>query len=120
LQKLSPKASQSSDGAPLPDIEGGFSTGERVAKLHQDLQAGTVKRVEILTAKGEQPEKRHMEVELPPGSTYKCGEYLAVLPESPEANVRAVMSHFKLPSDAPITLKSKIFLPWRWTHQSLL
>lgn len=110
LKRLSPSSKTASEPT-SPDVEADISTGERVATLHQDLQVGTVKEVETLTAPGEQPEKRHMEVELPPESTYECGDYLAVLPQSPEANVRAVMSHFKLPNDATITLKSKIFSP---------
>lgn len=93
------------------DIEAEVSTGERTALLHQDLDVGTVKTVEVLTAKGEQPEKRQVEIELPPGSAYECGDYLAILPQSPEFNVRAVMTHFKLPDDATITLKSKTFSP---------
>lgn len=93
------------------DVEATISTGDRVATLHQDLQVGTVKEVKILTAKGEQPEKRHMEVTLPEGQTYECGDYLAILPQSPEANVRAILAHFKMPLDATITLKSKVFAP---------
>jgi cytochrome P450/NADPH-cytochrome P450 reductase len=109
LKKLSPTAHRA--GASTTDVEADVSTGDRAALLHQDLQVGTVKDVKVLTTKGEQPEKRHMEVELPAGSTYECGDYLAVLPQSPEQNVRAVMAHFKLPSDATITLKSKSFAP---------
>ena len=109
LKKLSPTANES-DGA-MPDVEADVATGDRVATLHQDLQVGTVKNVQVLTAKGEQPEKKHMEVELPADFAYECGDYLAVLPQSPEANVRAVMAHFKLPNDATITLKSKVFSP---------
>ena len=111
LKKLSPKASDASTEDSVPIIEADISTDERAAKLHQDLQVGTVKEVKVLTAAGKQPEKRHMEVELPAGSTYECGDYLAILPQSPEANVRAIMAHFKLPTDATITLKSKLFSP---------
>ena len=71
----------------------------------------SVKDVEVLTSPGQQPEKRHMEIELPPESSYECGDYLAVLAQSPEANVRAVMSHFNLPNDATVTLKSGSFSP---------
>lgn len=111
LKQLSPKASETSIADFIPAIEADLSTDERATTLHQDLHVGTVKNVRILTAAGEQPEKKHMEVELPSGSTYECGDYLAVLPQSPEANVRAVMAHFKLPTDATITLKSKSFSP---------
>lgn len=110
LKRTSPKGTENGETA-FPDIEAEVATGARVATLHQDLQVGTVKKVEVLTSEGEQPEKRHMKVELPAGSTYECGDYLAVLPQSPEANVRAVMAHFELPNDATITLKSKLFSP---------
>ena len=111
LKKISPKSDDPSTATALADVEADISTGERVATLHHDLQVGTVKDVQVLTVPGQKSEKRHMEVELPPGSTYECGDYLAVLPQSPEANVRAVMAHFKLPSDATIMLKSKAFSP---------
>lgn len=109
LKKLSPKAGDALDIDNIPEIDADVSTGDRVAILHQDLHVGTVKDVKVLTAAGEQPEKRHMEVELPPHSTYECGDYLAILPQSPEANVRDVLSHFRLPNDATIVLKSRIF-----------
>jgi cytochrome P450 / NADPH-cytochrome P450 reductase len=111
LKKLSPKAGDDSVETSAVDVEAEIATGERVRLLHQDLQVGIVKDVQVLAAKGEVPEKRHMEVELPQGSTYECGDYIAVLPQSPEPNVRAVMAHFKLPNDATITLKSKTFAP---------
>lgn len=115
-QSLSPKLKQltvsSADGTQeAAEVEAWISTGDRVAALHQDLQVGTVKDVKVLTAKGEQPEKRHMEVTLPEGQMYECGDYLAILPQSPEPNVRAILAHFKLPLDATITLKSKAFSP---------
>jgi cytochrome P450/NADPH-cytochrome P450 reductase len=109
LKKLSPTGNEA-DGA-MPDVEADVATGDRVATLHQDMQVGTVKNVQVLTAKGEQPEKRHTEVELPADFAYECGDCLAVLPQSPEANLRAVMAHVKLPNDATITLKSKVFSP---------
>lgn len=111
LKKLSPKAGEAALDASAAAVEADISTGERVALLHQDLQVGTVRDVKVLTAKGEQPEKRHMEVSLPEGSSYGCGDYLAILPQSPEPNVKAVMAHFKLPNDATITLKSQSFAP---------
>ena len=115
-KSLSPKlkelAGSAADGVQKDvDVEATISTGDRVATLHQDLQVGTVKDVKVLTAKGEQPEKRHMEIHLPDGHTYECGDYLAILPQSPEANVRAILAHFKMPLDATITLKSKSFAP---------
>lgn len=110
--KLKDLSGQAGDGTQqLGDVDAAISTGDRVATLHQDLQVGTVKDVKVLTAKGELPEKRHMEITLPEGQMYECGDYLAILPQNPEANVRRIMAHFKLPLDAIITLKSKLFSP---------
>lgn len=50
-----------------------------------------------------------MEVELSQGQSYGGGDYLAILSQSPEATVRAILAHFKMPLDATITLKSKVF-----------
>ena len=111
LKALSPQSAESSDENLSNGNLAEVSTGERPATLRQDLLVGTVKDVKVLTAAGEQPQKRHMEVELPAGSAYECGDYLAVLPQGPDATVRAVMSHFKLPNDASIVLKSKVFSP---------
>lgn len=91
-------------------IEADVSTMERASTLSHDVSLGTVKDVRTLTAPGE-PQKKHMEIALPQGTTYECGDYLAVLPQNPEINVRAVMAHFKLPWDATIKLKSKSFAP---------
>ena len=109
LQTIVPQSDR--ERSSLPSIEAEISTGERVATLRHDLQVGTVRDVQRLTDPGEKTEKRHIEISLPSESHYECGDYLAILPQSPEPNVRAVMAHFKLPTDATITLKSQAFAP---------
>jgi cytochrome P450/NADPH-cytochrome P450 reductase len=47
-----------------------------------------------------------MEIELPPDSTYQCGDYLAALPLNSEKRVKEIMAHFNLPGDAVITVKA--------------
>ena len=111
LPKLKILAPHGSDSGAAVDLEAEISVGDRVTALHQDLQVGAVRNVQVLTADEEQSEKRHMELELPPGSIYECGDYLAILPQSPEANVRAILAHFEMPIDATITFKSKVFSP---------
>ena len=96
------------DVAPALDVE--ISTHGRAEALHHDVQVATVKDVRLLTTQGE-PGKYHLDIELPPGSSYECGDYLAILPQNPESVVREIMAHFNLPADALITLKSPAFAP---------
>jgi len=96
--------------ASFKEIDAELSTSDRTTALQQDLQLGTVKSVRNLVADGE-PCKKHMEIALPHGMTYECGDYLAILPQSPESVVREILAHFKLTADASITLRSKVFQP---------
>ena len=85
-------------------------TDVRASRLSNGLIVAKVKDVRLLTSPG-QPEKHHMEIELPPDAEYDCGDYLAVLPTNPEALVQRIMAHWKLPWDSTITLKSHVFAP---------
>ena len=87
-------------------INAEISTQARASSLRCDVSLGKVKTIKRLTQDSE-PAKWHMEVQLPPEATYECGDYLAVLPLNPEKLVRRIMSHFQLPWDAVITLKTK-------------
>ncbi len=82
-----------------------ISTQARASTLRYDVSLGVVLDVKTLTADGEPP-KCHMEVQLPTETSYECGDYLAVLPMNPHEVVQRVMSHFKLPWDTVITLKT--------------
>ncbi|TGO52740.1 hypothetical protein BCON_0136g00280 [Botryotinia convoluta] len=53
------------------------------------------------------PEKRHLEIELPPDMTYESGDYLAVLPLNSNQNVRRVMKVFGLAWDSTIVIKGQ-------------
>lgn len=88
----------------IPTVEIELSTEERAAHLQQNVQWANVVDAKVLTAEGE-PEKRHIEIELPSNMTYSAGDYLAVLPLNPKGDVRRVMDHFDLPWDATITIK---------------
>lgn len=87
-----------------------ISTGEQATTLRHDVQLTTVKRTTVVTA-AEEPPKHQIEIELPEGTTYECGDYLAILPQNPEDNVRRMMAHFQLPLDSTITLRSPSFAP---------
>lgn len=94
----------SSKFSTIPTIEIELSAEERAAHLQQNVQWANVTDAKVLTAEGE-PEKRHIEIELPSNMTYSAGDYLAVLPLNPEEYVRRVMSHYNLPWDGIITVK---------------
>lgn len=80
-----------------------ISTSARASSLRQDIGLGKVKTVKRLTAEGE-PVKLDIHVQLPSGTSYECGDYLAVLPMNPDKLVRRVLAHFELPWDATINL----------------
>ena len=84
------------------DIE--VTTGSRSSILRQNVSEAIVEDVKILTAPGE-PEKRHIELQLPTDMTYKAGDYLAILPINHSKIVKRVMNRFGLAWDAVITIK---------------
>ncbi|KAK4548084.1 hypothetical protein LTR36_010804 [Oleoguttula mirabilis] len=89
-----------------------LSQQDRSSYLRQDVQHATVVDAKRLTAP-EEPEKRHLEVQLPEGMTYEAGDYLAVLPFNPPESVARVQKHFKFASDTTIKIKlgAATFLP---------
>ena len=89
--------------ATAPEIE--ISTNARASSLRYDVNLATVCENKCLTAQGE-PEKWHTEVQLPSDSAYDCGDYLAILPMNSEESVRRIMTHFQLPWDAVVTMKT--------------
>ncbi|RYP45572.1 hypothetical protein DL768_008121 [Monosporascus sp. mg162] len=64
-----------------------------------------------LTAEGE-PVKKHLEIQLPPGSTHRAGDYFAVLPSNPKPSVLRALQKFEISGDTIITLEgSSVTLP---------
>lgn len=92
-------------------LEVGFST-PRASTLRQDVKEGIVVDAKLLTGPGAAP-KRHVEIKLPEGTTYRAGDYLAVLPVNPKQSIERVMRHFGLARDSHITISgnSKTTLP---------
>lgn len=75
--------------------------------LGQISDVGTVLQNKILTkATATGPEKRHLEIQLPQGQTYRTGDYLAVLPTNPVEIVLRVLKRFSLSSDTHIRISS--------------
>lgn len=62
----------------IPEELAEISTNMRAQQLSSGLSPGKVKEVRFLTAPG-QPEKRHIEIDLPEGMDYEVGDYLSVL-----------------------------------------
>ncbi len=48
--------------------------------------------------------KRHIEIALPPGSRYRAGDYLTVLPSNPPENIGRALRRFGLSYDAQVVL----------------
>ena len=88
-----------------PPINLEIPNSKRISGLRQDVQHATVLKACRLTAPGE-PEKCHLEVQLPEGMSYDCGDYLAVLPLNPMATVRRVLQRFDLAFDTAIKASS--------------
>lgn len=49
--------------------------------------------------------KRHIEIALPPGMSYRAGDYLAVLARNPDTQIDRVLRRFALPADAQLMLE---------------
>jgi cytochrome P450 / NADPH-cytochrome P450 reductase len=58
----------------------------------------------VQQAPGEIRSKRHLEIELPAGVTYRAGDYLAVLPENEATLVRRAAARFQLAPDDTIVV----------------
>jgi cytochrome P450/NADPH-cytochrome P450 reductase len=91
-----------------PSLDIRFSS-PRSSTLRQDVKEATVVGERLLTAPGASP-KKHIEVQLPDGMTYKVGDYLAVLPVNSKESISRVMRQFQLSWDSHITIGSD-----RWT-----
>ncbi|CAN9276324.1 unnamed protein product [Alternaria sp. RS040] len=74
--------------------------------LRQEMELAQVTEARLLTRVGAM-RKRHLEVLLPSGWTYRAGDYIAVLPINSPQVVQRVMKRFRLPWDATLTIKSE-------------
>ena len=82
------------------------SSQHRPSHLRQDVQEALVVDTNLLTS-SDVPAKRHIEIKLPEGMSYRTGDYLAILPLNPSESVQRVMRHFGLVPDASLTITSK-------------
>ncbi|KAK6375733.1 hypothetical protein LTS17_007555 [Exophiala oligosperma] len=96
------------DQSPGLDIQ--VTADSRASLLRQDLKTAMVLENRVLTAPN-CPEKRHMEIQMPSGMSYRAGDYLAVLPFNPRRNVRRALARFNLTWDAMITISPESHTP---------
>ncbi|KAK7438190.1 hypothetical protein VKT23_018121 [Stygiomarasmius scandens] len=106
LTKAYSTTSVSSDvGLEVTTVDPG--TGRASALRQADnASLGTIKENSILTKPESIGVKRHLEVELPEGVTYRAGDYLCILPQNPIRDVHRVLAYFKLSNEQTVVLKS--------------
>ena len=56
--------------------------------------------------------KRHLEIQLPEGMTYRAGDYLSLLPSNPTLSVERVLRHFDLGHDTNVVINKSKAIPY--------
>ncbi|KAJ6537331.1 fatty acid hydroxylase [Mycena sp. CBHHK59/15] len=74
------------------------------ALRQEDALLGRVVENRVLTKDG--PVKRHIEFELPEGTTARAGDYVSILPQNPIRDVRRVLARFSLSNEEEVVLSS--------------
>ncbi|OJD38577.1 cytochrome p450 [Diplodia corticola] len=77
----------------------------RASLLKQEVKEARVVEAKVLSHP-DVPEKRHIEIQLPSDMTYSVGDYLAILPLNPKANVARAMRYFGLAWDSMVTISA--------------
>ncbi|TDL26943.1 bifunctional P-450/NADPH-P450 reductase [Rickenella mellea] len=101
---------------PGPESPAGLSEEdfekERARLLNvPDGGVATVVQTRLLT-KPKTDEKRYIEFILPPGMTYRAGDYLVVLPKNPPASVKRAMSRLSLRPEQEIVISPGSSAPY--------
>jgi cytochrome P450/NADPH-cytochrome P450 reductase len=83
--------------------------GRQSALQLDELETGTIVENRELVdatalAEGRARSKRHLQIALPAGMTYRSGDYLAVLPRNPPRNVQRALRRFGLADDTQIVI----------------
>ncbi|KAH8743754.1 cytochrome P450 [Diaporthe sp. PMI_573] len=86
-------------------LQVGLST-PRVLSLRQTVGEALVTDARGLSQGTDDNEKRHLQLQLPPGMSYSAGDYLAVLPCNPKSSVQRVMRRFHLAWDVHVTINA--------------
>ena len=87
------------------DVEVLHGARERTLKL-DELRRGAVlaNRELVDMSRPGARSKRHIEIRLPDGMTYRAGDYLAVLPSNPPATVARALKRFDLAADSQVVI----------------
>lgn len=91
-------------GAGDGDLQVSLGKPPRVA-MRKGFVAAVVTEARSLSAPGV-PEKRHLELRLPEGFTYKAGHHLHVLPRNSNADVQRVLHRFGLEAESLVSIRS--------------
>lgn len=118
LDHLAP-GGESGGGAPAPSVaidilppggaNGGSSWVTALCKANDLLTAPTIERGQ---------EKRHIELVLPPGSSYRVGDYLGVLPSNPPGLVKRMLARLGLSAQSRVVLRDHAGLPF-WLEEGV-
>ncbi|KAL0564092.1 hypothetical protein V5O48_017963 [Marasmius crinis-equi] len=87
------QATPAESGFKVKIVDAGTARAEALRQAGTGL--GKVIENRILTKPG-YGEKRHIELELPKGVTYRAGDYIAILPRNPPDSVRRILTFFGL------------------------
>ncbi|EWZ28976.1 cytochrome P450 [Fusarium oxysporum Fo47] len=83
------------------------SSNLRALTLRQDVKEATVVATKTLTSStNAKSKKKHIEIQLPEGTQYRAGDYLAVLPINSQDVVRRALRRLRLPMDAHLEITS--------------
>ncbi|KAI9067866.1 fatty acid hydroxylase [Trametes sanguinea] len=91
-------------GLSLKTLDSGTSRASVLRQPETDL--GRVIENRVLTS-ANAPAKRHIEFRLPDHTTYRAGDYLAILPHNPGRDIHRVISRFALSPEQQIVLSAE-------------
>ena len=112
LGKITGRAVAEKPSAPAFDVEILKAGRESALQLSELAQATIVDNRELinLNANGQASggrSKRHVQIALPQGMSYRSGDYLAVLPRNPQSTVERALRRFGLANDTQIVIKKQ-------------
>ena len=92
--------------APALDVEIVRSGREMALRLTDLDQGRVIENRELVDMSAPSARsKRHIEIALPPGMSYRTGDYLAVLPRNPQQDVDRALRRFGLATDTQIIIR---------------
>jgi cytochrome P450/NADPH-cytochrome P450 reductase len=96
----------SADTSPALSVTIDTNHREKVLKL-DPMYTATVVSNDVISNGTEYNPKRHIEIRLSEGMSYKTGDYLNILPTNPDKTVKRVLKRFNLHPDDLLTIKGE-------------